>query len=102
MSVGAALEKIQLEKDFVPIAISSVLKLIILPFMTYLLLKFYQTTDELIISVALFFAATPSSVTGYVMSRELGGDSALMAKIISFETILATITMPGIFFFLLV
>ena len=102
MSVGSALEKIQLEKDFAPITISSIIKLAIMPLITFLLLKYYQITDELIISVGLIFAATPSSATGYIMSRESGGDSALMAKIISFETILAFVTMPSIFFLLLV
>ena len=102
MCVGAALKKIQFQRDSAPIIIASTLKLIIFPLITFWLLKLYQINDELVISIALFFAATPSSATGYVMARELGGNSSLMAKIISFQTILASITMPGIFFFLLV
>jgi len=44
--------------------------------------------------VAILFAALPSSATAYMLSRRMGGDSTLLAGIITVETLAAGITIP--------
>ncbi|MEX2649312.1 MAG: AEC family transporter [Alphaproteobacteria bacterium] len=44
--------------------------------------------------VAILYATLPSSPQGYVLARQLGGDGALIAAIISGTTALGILTMP--------
>ena len=42
---------------------------------------------------ALIFAAAPTSVSSYVLAGQMGGDSELMAAIITAQTLIATVTL---------
>lgn len=42
----------------------------------------------------LLLASLPTAASAYVLALELGGDEGLMARIITFETLLATCTIP--------
>ena len=45
-------------------------------------------------AVAAGVGSTPAAAAGYTLSREMGGDSRLMAAIITATTLLSFITMP--------
>jgi hypothetical protein len=45
-------------------------------------------------AVAAGVGSTPTAAAGYTLSREMGGDSQLMAAIITATTILSFLTMP--------
>lgn len=49
-------------------------------------------------AVVVLFAATPASPASYVLASQLGGDTPLMAGILTAETILAVLTVPPILF----
>jgi predicted permease len=51
-------------------------------------------TDALLIQVALIFAALPTGVASYSLAREMQGDAALMASIITMQTLLSFIVLP--------
>jgi predicted permease len=38
--------------------------------------------------------AVPTSSSGYVLARQMGGDAPLLAQIITLQTIFAALTMP--------
>ena len=38
--------------------------------------------------------AVPAASNSYILARQMGGDAPLMAQILTFETVLAAITMP--------
>ncbi len=42
------------------------------------------------------FAALPGASTAYILARQLGGDAALMAAIVTVETALALVTLPAV------
>ncbi|HBX55236.1 MAG TPA: transporter, partial [Pseudomonas sp.] len=44
--------------------------------------------------------ALPTAPTAYVLTRQLGGDSQLMAGIITLQTLLAAATLLGVMFIL--
>jgi malonate transporter and related proteins len=44
--------------------------------------------------VAVLFQALPTASSSYVLARQLGGDAPLMAGIITFQTVLAMLTLP--------
>jgi hypothetical protein len=39
---------------------------------------------------------TPTASSGYILARQLGGDTETMASIITFQTLLAFAAMPAI------
>ncbi|MDT4886925.1 hypothetical protein FQZ97_1233330 [compost metagenome] len=45
-------------------------------------------------SVLVLFFALPTAPTAYVLTRQLGGDSHLMAGIITLQTLLAALSLP--------
>ncbi|MNG38134.1 hypothetical protein D3C84_1257100 [compost metagenome] len=47
-------------------------------------------------AVLVLFFALPTAPTAYVLTRQLGGDSQLMAGIITLQTLLAAATLVGI------
>ncbi|MNT75985.1 hypothetical protein D3C72_2149370 [compost metagenome] len=45
-------------------------------------------------SILVLFFALPTAPTAYVLTRQLGGDSHLMAGIITLQTLLAAVSLP--------
>jgi malonate transporter and related proteins len=46
------------------------------------------------LSVVACCASVPTSSNSYVLARQMGGDAAVMAQIVTFQTALAAVTMP--------
>jgi hypothetical protein len=44
--------------------------------------------------VAVVFAALPTAVSAFILARQLGGDTTLMASIITVQTIVSALTLP--------
>lgn len=93
LSVGAGLRFIGLATDARPIALCSAVKLGLLPVFAVFLGRI-AGLDGAMLCVAAIFAALPCGPAAYVLSRQLGGDSQLMAKIITAQTMAAFFTMP--------
>ena len=74
---------------FVP----TVCKFLFLPGAVWLICRL-MGADHLAMTVAVLFAALPSSTSGYIMARQLGGDHALLANLITIQTLFAAITLP--------
>lgn len=94
ISVGAGLELAALRRTGLPVLMASGLKLLLLPALAALGLMLLNV-DGTVAVVALMFAALPTSVTSYVMARQLGGDATLMAGIITAETLFSVATLPA-------
>ena len=48
--------------------------------------------SPLVSAFAILCAAMPSSPSGYLVAKQLGGDSELMATIITFQTLVSMVT----------
>ena len=53
-----------------------------------------RNTDAVLSQVALIFAALATGVASYSLAREMQGDAALMASIITMQTLLSFIVLP--------
>ncbi|MEQ9424680.1 MAG: AEC family transporter [Cyclobacteriaceae bacterium] len=93
ISVGTGLRKIDNFSDFIPIGITSLIKLILMPILAYFVFTF-MGSEELTTSIAVLFASVPCAVSAYILAGHLHGDQKLMATIITIETIVAVVTMP--------
>ena len=99
LSVGAGLSFTAARKSGSVVATVCLLKLIIFPLIMWITCRTLNL-DTMSASVALLFAALPGSPAAYILARQLGGDSLLMASIITVQTPLSMVTIPAVMAFL--
>ncbi|QIO10322.1 AEC family transporter [Acinetobacter lanii] len=100
MCVGAALQFLALKKDLMPLVINTFSRLMVIPLIALLIVKWLGFT-ELQTQVFVLYFALPTASASYILSKVLGGDSQLMAGIISLQTLCAAVTLPIILSFML-
>lgn len=93
LCVGAALKPQELGGEVPALGWNSALRLLAVPLLAYgvalvLGLPAMETT------ILVLFFALPTAPTAYVLTRQLGGDSHLMAGIITLQTLLAAASLP--------
>lgn len=93
LCVGAALDWRALGSGLRPVLISSAVKFIVMPLVTYAVLKAVGLGGQAA-TLAIMFQALPTASSSYVMARQLGGDAPLMAGIVAFQTVLAGLAVP--------
>jgi len=93
LAVGAGLEFTAARSSLRPVALATGLRLIVPPAMTVLACKLVGVAG-VSAAVAALFNGTPSAPNAYILARLLGGDSRLMAGILTVETALAMVTLP--------
>lgn len=100
MCVGAALQFLALKKDLMPLLINTFSRLMVIPLIALLVAKWLGFT-ELETQVFVLYFALPTASASYILSKVLGGDSQLMAGIISLQTLCAAVTLPIILSYIL-
>ncbi|MBB5022081.1 AEC family transporter [Desulfurispira natronophila] len=100
LAVGAGLQFSAITSSKKDLAISSVVKLIFMPLTVAALGVSLGLQGDALVIVVLF-AALPTAPSAYILARQLGGDTTLMASIITIQTALAALTLPVVLSFLL-
>jgi predicted permease len=93
MTVGAGLQLSALRGGTWPFVVSSALKLVAFPLMAAGLAMLLGLEGTLV-KAAVLLATLPTATSAYILARQLGGDSPLMAGIISGQTLLAMVSIP--------
>ncbi|TWI63537.1 hypothetical protein IP91_03508 [Pseudoduganella lurida] len=75
------------------LAVSSVLKLLAMPLLAAQVCLLAGVAPEVALA-ACFYCALPTAPNAYIMARQLGGDTRLMASLITLQTLLALVTVP--------
>lgn len=91
--VGSGLDFRAVRAARVRVLSASVVKLIVAPAVMWSAAMLVGA-GPLTAAVAAGVGSTPTAAAGYTLSREMGGDSQLMAAIITATTLLSFITMP--------
>ncbi len=94
MCVGANLRFRAMAVSVLPIAISTVAKMVIFPLAVVALARLVGLNDTQTM-VALLFGAAPTASAAYTLARQLGGDAPLMAAIMTVQTAIAFVTLPA-------
>jgi len=93
LSVGAALRFGKIRGAIKPITAAVVLKMAVVPlFMAFYCMVFDVT--GLPRTVAILAGSIPTAAVSYIFARKMGGDSELMANIITIQIIVAAFTIP--------
>lgn len=95
LSVGAALRFGMNQRELRAVLISSCFKLLLMPFLVLLACRELGVTGDAAL-ISLLFAAVPTSVSSYILARQLGGDEHLMAAVITVQTLFAMASMPWV------
>jgi len=93
LCVGAALQPRELSGEVSALGWNSVLRLLAVPLLAYAVARLLAL-PPMETSVLVLFFALPTAPTAYVLTRQLNGDSHLMAGIITLQTLLATASLP--------
>ncbi len=91
--VGAGLDIRRLGRPGVPHVLASGLKLFLMPVVAVTLARAAGVEgDDLVVTVIA--ASVPSASAAYVLARQMGGNAALMAEILTLQTLVALGSMP--------
>jgi predicted permease len=100
LALGAGLDIAAARADGKVLVINCTLKLLVLPAIMWGASQ-VMNISPLAAAVAVLFAALPGSPTSYILAKQLGGDSRLMANIITVQVIVSMLTLPVIMAFLI-
>jgi predicted permease len=93
LCVGAALKPDQLSGEVPALFGNSLLRLLAMPLLAWVV-AYGLALPVMESTVLVLFFALPTAPTAYVLTRQLGGDSHLMAGIITLQTLLAAASLP--------
>lgn len=93
IAVGAALDFHSARASGLPVAVTAVLKLLLMPLIMTGACLITGVTGEAR-TVAIVCAAVPPASSAYILARQLGGDATLMATLITALTLLSVVTIP--------
>ena len=100
LCVGAALKPEQLGGEIPALGWNSLLRLLCMPMLAWAV-AYGLHLPAMESTVLVLFFALPTAPTAYVLTRQLGGDSQLMAGIITLQTLLAAVSLPLLLLLLL-
>lgn len=93
LCVGASLRLGRLRSAARPLVVASLAKFALKPALAFAACWALAIAPPLA-SVLVVFMALPTAPSSYILARQMGGDHALMAAIISGQTVLAFLTLP--------
>jgi malonate transporter and related proteins len=99
LNVGAGLRFVVNLYDIKYITITSVVKLLIFPIITMIILSF-TSIGEVPKAIGILYSGLPCASTSYVLSKQFGGDYKLMASIITITTIFSVLSLSLLLYIL--
>lgn len=100
MCVGAALQFKGLLREIGPLFWTVMGRMLLMPVLAFSVCKWLKLGSTEMYVLVIFFAL-PTASASYILTKVLGGDSRLMASVISLQTVVAGITLPVILYFMI-
>ena len=93
LGVGASLRFSAIRSNAIPLGLAIIAKLAIFP-LCLVLIGIQLGLAPLPLAVIAAVGAAPTATSSFALASELGGDTRLMAEIISVQTLVAALSMP--------
>jgi predicted permease len=93
MALGAGLNIASVRSSVNITMLNCLLKLMVMPLLMWSLSQFFNV-GPVATAIAVLFAALPGSPNSYILARQMGGDSLLMANIVTAQVVLSMLTLP--------
>ncbi len=94
LAVGVAIDPSAIRAAGLELVSASLVKFLVLPATTLLIAQQFSLEAQSQ-KVLLLFSCLPTASSAYILARQLGGDTTLMANIVSSQTLLAFLVMPA-------
>ena len=99
ISIGAGFEGAKAIKKLGPTCAATFIKLVLLPVIFLPIAAWMGFRDQAMVALVILCGA-PSTVSGYVMAKNMGGDHVLSASIVVLSTALSAVTLTVTLFIL--
>lgn len=99
ISIGAGFEGSKALKKLGPTCAATLIKLVLLPAVFLPIAAWIGFRDQELVAIVILCGA-PSTVSGYVMAKNMGGDHVLAASIVVLSTAVSAVTLTAILFIL--
>lgn len=93
LSLGAGLQISQVQGNTLPIGISVILKLLVMPTTVYAVGWWIGISSATLVIMTIA-TAMPTAMNGYVLAKKMGGDAPLYASCGTVQTLLSFVTVP--------
>jgi predicted permease len=93
LSLGAGLSFNGFQGRLMPIALSCILKLFVMPGLVFAVCSLLGL-EASVLMIATIATAMPTATNGYVVAQEMGGDAPLYASCCTVQTLLSLVTVP--------
>jgi len=90
--VGGSMSRERMQGDFFTAGMSSALKLMLMPFFAYLLLKFLGIEFDITSKTLVIMLSAPTATVNYVLASEMQGDAPLAGSTIVMSTLLSILS----------
>lgn len=91
--VGAALDLGAMKSSKLPLAAGTLLRLAVMPAIAFGLCNAFGMSGTAL-QIGMICVAAPVATSSYILARQLGGDSRLMANIVTLTTLASLATIP--------
>ncbi len=95
LAVGAGLNVAAARASGKIVILNCVIKLLAMPLLMWAVAQVLNVSAAAT-AIAVLFAALPGSSSSYILARQLGGDSLLMANMVTAQTVLSMFTLPAV------
>ncbi|KQQ35960.1 hypothetical protein ASF61_07000 [Duganella sp. Leaf126] len=75
------------------LSLASILKLLVMPLLAAKVCAMFAVSAPVALA-ACFYCALPTAPNAYIMAKQMGGDTRLMAALITLQTLVAAVTVP--------
>ncbi len=99
MAVGVGVQFTALKDTGGSVLFATILKLALMPLLMYVLASYFGLSG-MSLTIAVLCGAAPTASASFILARKMGGDSQLMANIISLQTLLSILTIPAILYYI--
>ncbi|MGB2158908.1 MAG: AEC family transporter [Candidatus Puniceispirillaceae bacterium] len=93
LSIGASLRFNAIGGNVAPLGLALLAKFLVFP-LAMVMIGLAMGLDPLALAVLAAVGAAPTASSSYTLAMELGGDSQLMAEIVSLQTLGAAVSLP--------
>lgn len=93
LAVGAGMRPGHIGQQACGIAVASAMKLVVFPLLALGFCAALGVTGPAL-TVAILFCALPTATSSYILARQMGGDTMLMATTITVQTMISALTIP--------
>ena len=101
LAAGAGLEFRRIPRITSSHVIALIAKLIAMPLLAFMFANVFSVTGTAL-SVTIVAMAVPTASASYILARQLGGNAPLMAEILNLQTLVAMITIPFFYRYLVI